>query len=286
MRIAVVGASGMLGKPVARKLIENGYDVTLLSRRPESLRDFGAARVVPADLFDPASLRDAFRGQEAVYLNLSVLPGEKRNGPHAETDGLRAAIEAARAEGVRRVGLISSLVMRYQGMDGFHWWAFDVKHEAVRILRSSGLPHLIFYPSSFMENFTGTQRAGDRIMLAGKSLQKMWFIAGDDYGVMVARAFRLPEGESREYAIQGPEGFTYEEAAAVFVENYPNAKLKIAKMPLLPLRLAAPFKAKMHDLVHIVTALNRYPETFESERSWEELGRPRITLAEFARGAA
>ena len=37
-------------------------------------------------------------------------------------------------------------------------------------------------------------------------------------------------------------------------------------------------------LYHILTALNHYPERFESDRSWEELGRPRMTLAEFARG--
>ncbi|HEY0590761.1 MAG TPA: NAD(P)H-binding protein, partial [Thermoanaerobaculia bacterium] len=229
MKIAVVGASGMLGRPVARKLIENGFDVTLLSRRPEALGQPEGARVVRADLFDGDSLRDAFRGMDAVYLNLSVVPGARRQGPHAETDGLRAAVDAARDTGIGRIGLISSLVMRYQGMEGFHWWAFDVKQEAVRILRSSGIPHLIFYPSSFMENFTGSQRNGDRIMLAGRSLQKMWFIAGEDYGAMVARAFRLPPGESREYAVQGPEAFTYDEAARVFVENYAKAPLKISK---------------------------------------------------------
>ncbi|HEU5163652.1 MAG TPA: SDR family oxidoreductase [Thermoanaerobaculia bacterium] len=285
MRIAVIGASGMLGQPVARKLIEHGHEVTLLSRRPEALHGFEGTPIARADLFDAASLREAFRGKDAVYLNLSIAPGARSSDRHAETDGLRIALAAARAERVRRVGLISSLVMRYQGMEGFDWWAFEVKQEAVRILRASGLPHLIFYPSSFMENFSGSQRSGDKIMLAGKSLQKMWFIAGEDYGEMVSRAFRLPEGESREYPIQGPEGFTYDEAARVYVENYPKATLRISRVPAFPLRVAALFSPKMNYVHHILTALNRYPETFESERSWEELGRPKITLAAFARNA-
>ena len=162
---------------------------------------------------------------------------------------------------------------------------FEVKQEAVRILRAAGLSHLVFYPSSFMENFTGSQRSGNRILLAGTSFQKMWFIAGDDYGAMVARAFLLPEGESREYPIQGPEGLTYDEAARVYVENYPKAKLTISRAPALALRVGALFSEKMSYAHHITTALNRYPEAFESERSWEELGSPRITLAEFARNA-
>lgn len=273
----------MLGRPVAKKLIEAGYEVTIASRNPSSVVGFDSAKRVRADLFDPASLHEAFRGQDAVYLNLSVAGGEKQDDPHQETDGLRNAIEAGRTAGVRRIGLISSLVKDYQGMDGFSRWQFDVKHEAVRILRQSGIPHLVFYPSSFMENFDHEQRSGNRIMIPGKSRQKMWFIAGDDYGVMVAKAFALPEGESREYPVQGLEPFTYEEAARVFVENYPHERLKVSSPPLWPLRIAGWFSPKMRDLWSILYALNHYPEQFQSEKTWSELGTPAITLAEFAR---
>jgi hypothetical protein len=32
----------------------------------------------------------------------------------------------------------------------------------------------------------------------------------------------------------------------------------------------------------IMKALNNYREKFQAEQSWEELGKPRITLAEYA----
>lgn len=286
MKIAVVGATGMLGRPVARKLVEAGYEVSVLSRKPEKARELDGARVVRADLFDPASLREALRGQDALYLNLSIAPGEGPEDPHAETDGLRNAIAAARETTVARIGLISSLVKSYEGMDGFSWWAFRVKNEAVDILRHAGIPHLIFYPSSFMENFTHGQRSGNRILLAGRSREPMWFIAGDDYGAMVAKAFALPAGESREYPVQGPEAFTYQQAARVFVENHPQARLKITTVPAGLLRAIGLVHRPTREAWHIITALNHYPERFESERTWEELGRPKITLAEFARTSA
>ena len=184
-----------------------------------------------------------------------------------------------------RISLISSLVQNYQGMNGFHWWEFDVKREAIRLLRDSGLPYFIFYPSSFMENFVYSQREGNKIMLAGRSRAKQWFIAGDDYGRMVAKAMSFPADVSGEYLVQGLEGFTYPEAAKVFVENSPE-DLRVSQMPLWPLRLAGIFKPSTRDLVKILVALNNYPERFDSEKTWSELGRPQITLAEFAKGAS
>ena len=33
---------------------------------------------------------------------------------------------------------------------------------------------------------------------------------------------------------------------------------------------------------HILTAINNFDETFQSEKTWETLGKPEITLAEWA----
>lgn len=272
----------MLGRPVARQLHRAGYDVRVIARDPAKAKGFEGMEVVRGDIFDAASLREAFRGCDGLYLNLSPGPSEGPSDRHAETDGLRIALDEARKAGIRRVGFISSLVKDYQGIDGFHWWVFDVKQEAVRILKESGLPYLIFYPSSFMENFDATQRKGDKVLLAGTSRAPMWFIAGDDYGRMVAKAFALPEGESGEFPVQGREPFTYDEAAAVFVKHHPG-KLRISKTPSFVIRLAGLVSPMMNRVWHIVHALNHYPERFQSEETWKRLGEPEITLAEYAR---
>ena len=73
-RVLVIGATGMLGRPVALQLIAAGYDVTITSRNPEKVAGFDAP-AVKADLFDIGSLRKAFAGQDEVYLNLSVNRG-------------------------------------------------------------------------------------------------------------------------------------------------------------------------------------------------------------------
>lgn len=272
-RIAVIGATGMLGRPVAQELASAGYEVTKISR----------SGVVRADIFDPQSIGRAIQGHDAVYLNLAIKPGERPDEPHTETDGLRNVIAAARETGVQRIAMISSLVQNYQGMNGFHWWAFDVKHRAVQMLRESPVPTTIFYPSSFMENLPQQQQRGERIMLAGTSHFPMWFIAGRDYGRQVARSFAMPGQEFREYPVQGLEPFRYDEAARVYADNHPHARLKVMTVPLAMLKALGIFSRSMRNASKILEALNHYPERFQSETTWAELGKPQVTLAEFAR---
>lgn len=282
--VTMLGASGMLGRPVARGLVRAGFRLTVMSRNPDSLPGLEGATRVRGDIFDRESLVRAFEGRDAVYLNLRA--GDAPTDPQPETDGLRNVIEAARSTGVRRVAMISSLVQNYQGTRGFDWWAFETKREAVRILKGSGLEWTVFYPSSFMENFLESYREGNRIMLAGKSRHAQWFIAGDDYAAQVARSLEMDSAAGREYVVQGPEPLTTDEAARIFVENYTREPLRVSKLPLWPLRLGGIFNRRTSDLWHIVEALNEYPEEFGAETTWSELGHPRITVAEFARRAS
>jgi len=166
------------------------------------------------------------------------------------------------------------------------WWIFRLKQAAVAAVKSCGVPSTIFRPSNFMDNFAaGNYRDGNRLLLAGKGRHPMWFIAAADYGRQVARALETDEG-NQDYVVQGPEPWTADEAAEVFRTHYPHRKLSIARAPLGLLRFLGRFSRKMNYGAKIVEALNEYPERFEAEKTWERLGRPEITLAEFAKRCA
>jgi uncharacterized protein YbjT (DUF2867 family) len=283
MRIAVIGATGLLGKPVTQELINAGFTVTVLSRHPEQAQKlFPMARVVKADLRDSESLLVGLRGQDAIYLNLSILQTEAPDDFHTETDGLENLLPVAKKLRIRRIGYLSSLVMRYQGVNGFRWWVFDVKHEAVRKLKTSGIPYTIFYPSTFMETLPNQVQAG-RLMLGGLSPVRLWFVAAHDYGRLVARALQRSGTENCEYVVQGPEALTYAEAAEVFAKNVVSKRLSTLVLPMSLLRFFGRFSRRADYGAHILEALNRYPEHFEADRTWHDLGKPTITVAEFAR---
>lgn len=287
-KITVFGATGMLGQPVVKELVHAGFEVTAMVRSPEK-----AGRVLPekvnfvqGDLKNPGNIEKGLEGAEAVYINLAVAPESKESDFQPEREGLDNIIAAAKKADVKRIALLSSLVHRYQGMGGFDWWAFRLKRQAVEKVKAGGIPYTIFYPSSFFENFQNGYKQGNKMMLAGESKAPMWFVAGSDYGRQVARSFEILDAdENREYAVQGLEPFTADEAVKVFVENYQKEKLKISKMPMFLLKIAALFNQKMNYTAKIIEALNNYPEKFESEKTWEELGKPEMTLAEYARNS-
>jgi dihydroflavonol-4-reductase len=69
MKYFLTGATGFLGGVIARMLIEQGHTVTALVRSPEKcgkLRALGAA-MVPGDITDKESMREAMRGCDGVF---------------------------------------------------------------------------------------------------------------------------------------------------------------------------------------------------------------------------
>ncbi|MBD2700471.1 NAD(P)H-binding protein [Spirosoma sp. BT702] len=285
MRVAIIGATGMLGHPVTLELIRAGHTIRIIARDVAKAKAlFPQTEVVPGDIENATSLTDALQGMDAVYLNLSVKQTEKQSDFHTEREGLTNLIQAAHQARIRRIAYLSSIVMRYQGTKGFHWWAFDVKQSAVRLLKESGIPYSIFYPSCFMETISGPQRAGKSILLIGRSAIKQWYVAAQDYGQQVAKALSIAkEGEPQEYVIQGPEPVTQHEAAERFVAAYPNGKLRVLTAPALLMKFAGWFTAMANYGWHITEAINKYPETFEAAQTWTDLGKPEINIERFAK---
>ena len=273
----------MLGQPVTRELAKAGFELTLLARDTQKMRAiFPSGRIVEGDVLDPISLVTAMDGQDAVYINLQAPRGTSKSYPQPEREGINNIVDAATYGGIKRIAYLSSLVQRYNGTDGFHWWLFDMKKDAVKKIKSSGIPYTIFYASTFMENLDQLMMRGKKILLAGESKAPMYFIAGEDYGRQVARSFQLPGDEGREYIIQGTEAYNWDDAAGIFIDHYKKLPLKTMKAPLRMLKLAGWFSGKAQYGYKICMAMNNYPEKFEAEKTWNELGKPSITLAEYA----
>lgn len=282
--IAIIGGTGMLGLPVVTEFINAGFKVTALVR--DSVK---ANRVLPkgvnlivADLRDKSVLVDALKGVDGVYLNLSVTPSERKNDFHPEKEGLASLIESAKKNNIKRIGYLSSIISRdYVDID---WWVFDMKREAISTIKKSGLAYNIFYPSSFMENLNNTFIKGNKLSIVGKPLYKNWWIAGEDYGRQVARSFEiLKDGENREYNIQGTEALMIGEAVEIFVRNYKMQTLKVGKAPLGLLKFIGLFNPQLKYISKILEVINNCEEKFEAQSTWDELGKPKLTIEEYTK---
>ncbi|TAL51900.1 MAG: NAD-dependent epimerase/dehydratase family protein [Chitinophagaceae bacterium] len=282
--ILVIGSTGMLGKPVTNELIKAGFTVTLLARNIDKTEKlFPGTRVMKGDIFDITTLTKAMEGMDIVYVNLSIPQASREKDPQPEREGVDNIITAANQAGIKKLAYLSSLIKNYQGMNGFNWWAFRIKQSAVDKIKASGISYTIFYPSTFMETFPFQMMRGNNIMMLGKSEAPMWFIAAEDYGRQVVAAFRKDGNENKEFSIQGPEPFTFDEATKVMTDNYKKTKLKVMKAPIGLLKFIGNFIPKLNYGANICEALNKYPEKFESDSAWRDLGKPTIFLAEYAK---
>ncbi|WP_074021260.1 NAD-dependent epimerase/dehydratase family protein, partial [Mycobacterium intracellulare] len=109
MRIAVTGASGVLGRGLAMRLLTQGHDVVGLARhRPESWPS--AADFVDADIRDAAAVKRALAGAEVVaHCAWANTPGpDERIGHEVNIDGARNVLDAMVETGSRRIVFASS----------------------------------------------------------------------------------------------------------------------------------------------------------------------------------
>lgn len=281
-KIAVVGATGMLGWPVAKALADAGVEVTALIRSSKNIRPHPNLNWVEGDLKNPESLQKLLIGKDAVHLNLSVKQSEKETDWHAEEQGLESILTLARNANIGQVSYLSSLIMNYQQMNGFDWWVFRLKQKAVAQIKNSGLNAAIFYPSTFMETLVHQYKAGPFMLLAGESKHKQYFVAAADYAQQVVQSYKLSLTRTQEYVVQGPAAYNTDEAVAIFKQNT-SANLFTLRAPLRLIQFYGRFIQKMNYGHHILEALNNYPEKFEAESTWQQLGKPKISLEEFSK---
>jgi nucleoside-diphosphate-sugar epimerase len=113
MRVFVAGASGVIGRPLVRQLVEAGHEVTGMTSKQENTGPIEAAGATPivCDALDAPAVESALReaAPEAVISQLTRLPREYNPrkidyGPtnRARAEGGHNLIEAARATGARR----------------------------------------------------------------------------------------------------------------------------------------------------------------------------------------
>jgi 2-alkyl-3-oxoalkanoate reductase len=109
MKIAVIGATGVLGRQVIPRLVERGHQVRAIVRQTteaERLRRMGVKAVI-GDILEPDSLLPATAGCDAALHLATAIPrsGQVQNwslNDRIRREGTQYFVTACRANGVRR----------------------------------------------------------------------------------------------------------------------------------------------------------------------------------------
>ncbi len=141
--ILLTGATGYIGGRLLPALLEKGYKVRCLARRPEHLqgRARGSYEVFPGDVANADSLGAALAGVTTAFYLVHSMGSE---GGFAEQDRRAAQnfAQAARTAGVRRIIYLGGL-----GGDKTLSAHLASRQEVGRILHDSGVPTIEFRAS-------------------------------------------------------------------------------------------------------------------------------------------
>ena len=103
MRVAIAGATGVLGRRMVRQFLERGHGVVGLARDEkglETIRKLGGEAVV-GDIFDAGSLAAAFGRADVVIHAATSIPTDVRDGRAGWELNDRLRREGTRAGGCR-----------------------------------------------------------------------------------------------------------------------------------------------------------------------------------------
>ena len=216
--ILVTGATGFIGPKVVRALRERGRDVRCLvrdRRRARQLETWGC-ELVEGDMADPASLRRAVAGADAVVHLVAIITGPRRQFEQVMEQGTRDLVAAAREAGVRRFVLMSALGTSDETKDLVPY--FHAKWEMERAVRESGLEHVIFRPSfvfgpdgGVLPTFVRLARFSPVTPVIGPGSQRLQPVWVDDVAAYFAAAVDKPEAVGRTFELGGPDAVTWDE---------------------------------------------------------------------------
>jgi len=281
-KILVIGGTGMLGKPVVQELISYGHNVTLFSTNLKAAtRLFPNVKIIEGDIINVESLNKAFAGQDAVYINLSTPLTSKPNDWNPEKEGLKKVLDAAKKQSIKQIGYLSPLIRDYSG-NGKVWWFLNDKKLAAEAIKNSGIPYYLFTASNFMENFLASMRRGNSVNTMGSPKISNHYISGNDFGKQVANAFAL-EPQSKEFFIQGPQALNPIEAVGIFTKNYTKETLKPGNAPMGLMKFIGCFNTQINNVTKLMTVLNECLENFKAQETWDILGKPTVTVKEYAK---
>jgi NADH dehydrogenase len=278
--ILVIGATGIVGAPVARQLRDDGYHVRLLVRDPKrAAAQLGSGfEYIQGGVEDQEVVKQALRGCTGAHLSLQA-GSSPEDIKRVEYLGAMRVVELAAQQHLSRLTYISGMFVGAEA--GSATLDAQAKGGVEQALQQSGMSFTIFRPTYFMDNLP-KHLQGKRAMVLGKQHHPVHLVAASDFGRMVSRAFQEPLAANKTFYVQGPEALTLEEALRLYCSLLvPEAK--VTTIPLWGMSVVDTlFLGKqMRRTLHMMQVLQHTGELGDPFEANRILGAPTTTLQDW-----
>lgn len=236
MTLLIVGATGTLGRQVARRAIDEGYKVRCLVRSVKKaafLKEWGA-ELVRGDICDPQTLTGALEGVTAVIDAATSRATDSLTIKQVDWDGQVALIQAAKAAGVGRFIFFSILdAEKYPQVP-----LMEIKRCTELFLAESGLNYTILRLAGFMQGLIGQYGIpileAQPVWVTGNS-SPIAYMDTQDIAKFAIRALSVPETEKQAFPVVGTRAWSAEEIISL-CERLSGKEARVTRMPINLLR--------------------------------------------------
>ncbi|NJK77377.1 MAG: NAD(P)H-binding protein [Oscillatoriales cyanobacterium RU_3_3] len=236
MTLLIVGATGTLGRQIARRALDEGYQVRCLVRsyrKAAFLKEWGA-ELVPGNLCQPDSLPPALEGVTAIIDAATASAADSLSIKRADWDGKVALIQAAVAAGIKRYVFFSFLdAEKYPQVP-----LLEIKRCTELFLAESGLDYTILRPCGFLQGLLGLYAMpildGQAVWLPNKP-SALAYMNTQDVAKFAVRALSVPETEKKTFPVVGNRAWDADEIVRL-CERLSGKQAKITRTPDVLLR--------------------------------------------------
>lgn len=202
-RVMLLGATGTIGRAVARELVARGHKLVCVTR---STLAIDGADVRTGDVTDPASLaHDGFRGEpfDAVVSCLASRTGVPKDAWAIDHRAQANVLAAAKLAGVAHFVLLSAICVQRPKLAFQHAkLAFEAE------LQAAGLDWTIVRPTAFFKSLSGqiarVQSGKPFLVFGDGTLTACQPISDRDLAAFIADCLDNPAQRNRILPIGGP----------------------------------------------------------------------------------
>ena len=267
MKVLIIGASGMLAKPVVRELDKRGFELRLFSRNVNADMFFKDFEICNGDVYDSADLEKAVHGCDAIHISLSNLD---------EALATEKIVQIALKENIKLISMISGCTVAEEN----RWFPMmDNKYRAEQSLIKSGIPFMIFRATWFFESLELMIQKG-KASVIGKQNNPWHWIAAQDYAHMVGEAYQKPEARNKIFYVLGNKPYLMKDLLKLYCEAvHPEIK-KVSEVPPGVLKFIGVISR--NNMLKQVADMFRYfektKEMGDPEETYSLLGKPGISF--------
>ncbi len=211
MKVALIGASGMIGSRVRKELISRGHSVIAIVRDPAKVVAEAGVTVAKADVNDVDGLAGVLRRADAVVSAYGPGPGNEQ----LVIPATKAILAAAKQAGVKRVILVGGAASLFvapgvtvltSGHLPAEWVGIATAHsDLLKLLRTTdlgeGVEWTYFSPAAFIQpgERTGKFRLGKDDLVVDAQGQSR--ISAEDYAVALVDELERPQHVREHFTI-------------------------------------------------------------------------------------